>query len=204
MTPFLRTNRNASAFGSEIVSRLFAEAARLEYRWSNAGLADDFGSRMVFATARYLERIGTRRPDGSHRSSDEQREFALCLFRKVWVRNARKDAARRREIGIEIVSLELVLELGDAHCEAEFLEPDDLGGETGLAAVRILTARGWSRERAWALVLFYASGEDYEQTRDLLAERFEAPVTQSALRQWKCRYFEAGLRELTVLQEEVR
>jgi len=197
-----RTTGNAFAFGASIVSRLFDEAARLELAWANADLADDFGSRMVLATARYLARVGTLCPDGSHRSDDEQRKFAVRLLRRFWTLNARRDAARHAVRSIDTISLDSLLDGAGCASMAEPAAPDDFGGETGREAAGVLVSRGWSRERAWALVLFYATGEDYERTSALLAERFEATIANATLRQWKRRYFADGLAILAGLGEE--
>ena len=70
------------------------------------------------------------------------------------------------------------------------------------AIVNRLYARADKLERAWALVLYYVTEEDYEWTSALLASRFEAPVSRTTLRQWKSRYFAQGIALLEGLREE--
>jgi hypothetical protein len=131
--------------------------------------------------------------------------FAESILVWIWNRNARRDAARAaryREIGRipVIVSLDQLAEQG---CEpaASTATSCDLVGDLGRTAAHLLEANGWPRPRAWAFVLFHSTGRDYEETCDLLAERFEAVVTPATLRQWKSRHFTAGARILNSHRE---
>ena len=207
MNSLFHYNISDRAVTSAIVARLYVRAARLERAWSAADLADDFGSRMVLATVRHLERVGTRRLDGTRRSGEQQARFAEALLAHFWTRNARRDFARRTAAfaagrAITVVAADTVPEAA-AVIRTPAVPTDDFGGETGRAAVRALVAAGWARERAWALVLFCATGEDYEATCALLASRFEARVANATLRQWKRRYFGAGLALLASLRDEL-
>lgn len=194
-----------SPVSAAIVGSLYALADDLERAWPGAELADDFGSRMVEAAVRCLSRAGIRRPDGRRRRPDEQALFAKRLLAKIWRINARRDAARHsaaKIAGKRIVEIslddarEIALPGG-----AGWLDSDIPGGYTACSAARVLVAHGWPRVRACALVLFYATGESYDLTSDLLARRFAAPVNASTLRQWKRRHFTAGLALLSQADE---
>jgi len=185
-----------------LVGRLYTKAERLERDWSNAGLSDDFGTRMIVAVVRYLERIGTARKDGTRRNPTEQAAYAVWLLGDFWNKNARRDAGRRTAriaAGRECQTVPLDLLADGAavvsfdHQLRDYLDSLDLfGGDSGQRIATILQERGWPRERAWAFVLYHLYAGDAEMVRHLMAERFDLDLTYERLRTWNSRYWAKG------------
>lgn len=179
---------------AQAVDRLYRVADLLARDWQNAGLSDVFGSTMIVAVVRFLQKTGSAKPDGTRRSAQEQAEFAEALLRKFWAMNARRDADRDSQARAEgrrpeVVPLELA---GEGAAPVGLYDPigdDLLAGETGRAVARYLEGLGWPRERAWAFV-WRESGREWDDVAFLLAERFEQDATPSRLRKWGERYFE--------------
>lgn len=182
------------ALTAEAVDRLYRVADLLASDWQNAGLRDVFGSSMIAAVVRFLEKTGSRNEDGTNRSDREQADFAEALLRRFWVVNARRDAERNTQARAsgrrpEVLALDFVSERAAAAGLYDTLSDDLLAGETGRAVARFLETLGWPRERAWAFV-WRESGREWDDVAFLLAERFEQDTTTSCLRKWGERYFE--------------
>ena len=184
------------ALPAEAADRLYRVAELLARDWQNSGLNDLFGSAMIAAVMRFLQKTGRRRPDGVRRSARAQADFAEALLRRFWAVNARRDAARRAEARADgrrpdTVALDLV---GESAAQTTLYGPlgdDLLAGETGRAVARFLEGLGWPRERAWAFV-WRESGREWDDVAFLLAERFEQDASPACLRKWGERYFEAA------------
>lgn len=179
---------------AEAVDRLYRVTDLLARDWQNAGLRDVFGSSMIVAVARFLEKTGRHRADGTRRSAREQADFAEALLRRFWAVNARRDAERETQARAdgrrpEVLALDFVSEGAAATGLYDTLSDDLLAGETGRAVARFLETLGWPRERAWAFV-WRESGREWDDVAFLLAERFEQDATLSCLRKWGERYFE--------------
>lgn len=191
---------SGSALPAEAVDRLYRVSDLLARDWQNAGLCDVFGSSMIAAVARFLEKTGTRNEDGTHRSAREQVDFAEAMLRRFWIANARRDAERNTQAHasgrrLEILALDLVGESAAATSLYGSLSDDLLAGETGRAVARFLETLGWPRERAWAFV-WRESGREWDDVAHLLAERFEQDTAPSCLRKWGERYFEPALPQV--------
>lgn len=179
---------------SEMVDRLYRLAEFLPQDWAGTVLADDFGSSMIAAVLRVLEKHGRYRADGSRRSWAEQGEFAEALLRDFWKRNAWRTASRQASAlqqgkARECVSWDTI---GEGAAATDLYAPlrDDLhAGETGRAVARFLEGLGWPRERAWAFVWRF-SGREWDEVAFLLGERFEMDANPAQLRQWGPRHFE--------------
>ncbi len=182
---------------AQAVDRLYRVADLLARDWHGAGLSDVFGSTMIVAVVRFLQKTGCRKPDGTRRSPQEQAEFAEALLRQFWAMNARRDADRDSKARAggrrpDLLPLELA---GEGAAPVRLYDPladDLLAGETGRAVARFLEGLGWPRERAWAFV-WRESGREWDDVAFLLAERFEADATPGSLRKWGERYFEPVL-----------
>lgn len=182
---------------AQAVDRLYRVADLLARDWHGAGLCDVFGSTMIVAVLRFLQKTGSARRDGTRRSPQEQAEFAEALLRKFWAMNARRDADRDGQARAggrrpDILPLELA---GEGAASVHLYDPladDLLAGETGRTVARFLEGLGWPRERAWAFV-WRESGREWDDVAFLLAERFEADATLGSLRKWGERYFEPVL-----------
>lgn len=184
----------AEVLPAEAADRLYRVADLLSRDWQNVGLGDLFGSSMISAVVRCLEKAGRRGPDGRRRSARAQADFAEALLRRFWTVNARRDAARSVEARTsgrrpDVVALDLV---GESAAQTSLYAPvgdDLLAGETGRAVARYLETLNWPRERAWAFV-WRESGREWDDVAHLLAERFGLGMTPSCLRKWGERYFE--------------
>ena len=185
---------SGAALPAKAVDRLYRVADLLARDWQNAGLRDVFGSSMIAAVVRFLEKTGRRNEDGTRRSVREQEDFAEALLRRFWATNARRDAERNTQAYAggrrpEVLALDLVSEGAAATGLYGTLSDDLLAGETGRAVARFLETLGWPRERAWAFV-WRESGREWDDVAHLLSERFEQDTTLSCLRKWGERYFE--------------
>ncbi len=188
------SSSTGAALPAEAVDRLYRVADILVQDWQNAGLGDVFGSRMIAAVARFLEKTGRRRPDGARRSAREQADFAEALLRRFWTVNARRDADRTAHARLsgrrpDVLALDLAGEAAVSTALYDSLADDLLVGETGRAVARFLEGLGWPRERAWAFV-WRESGREWDDVAFLLAERFEQVATSARLRKWGERHFE--------------
>jgi hypothetical protein len=183
-----------AALPAEAVDRLYRVADLLARDWQNAGLCDVFGSSMIAAVVRHLDKIGRRKADGTSRSVREQTDFAEALLRRFWAQNARRDAKRNTQARAsgrrpEVLALDFMHEGAVATGLYDTLSDDLLSGETGRAVARFLETLGWPRERAWAFI-WRESGREWDDVAFLLADRFEQDTTLSCLRKWGERYFE--------------
>ena len=191
---------------SQAVGRLYRVADLLARDWHGAGLSDVFGSTMIVAVVRFLQRTGCGKPDGSRRTPQEQAEFAEVLLRRFWAMNARRDADRGSKARTdgrrpEVIPLELA---GEGAAQVRLYDPlsdDLLAGETGRDVARFLEGLGWPRERAWAFV-WRESGREWDDVAFLLAERFEADATPGSLRKWGERWFEPVLPRVQAFLED--
>lgn len=183
-----------ACLSAEAVDRLYRVADLLARDWQNAGLRDTFGSSIIAAVIRFLEKTGRHRPDGTLCSAREQADFAEIQLRRFWVLSARRDADRQTQARAsgrrpDVLPLELAGESATLTGLYESLSDDLLAGETGRAVARFLEGLGWPRERARAFV-WRESGREWDDVAFLLAERFEQDATSACLRKWGERYFE--------------
>ncbi|MDQ2798257.1 MAG: hypothetical protein M3Y13_01265 [Armatimonadota bacterium] len=202
------SSASAADLPTQAVDRLYRVADLLARDWQNAGLSDVFGSSMIAAVVRFLEKTGTRNEDGTSRSAREQADFAEALLRRFWAMNARRDAERNTQAHAsgrrpEVLALDFVSEGAAATGLYDTFSDDLLAGETGRAVARFLETLGWPRERAWAFV-WRESGREWDDVAFLLAERFEADATPGSLRKWGERYFEPVLPRVRAFLQDAQ
>jgi len=176
---------------SDVVNTLYKLADKMLDQPGNGPLPEEFGSRMVIYTLGYLQRARSVDGMGGVGHGITALQHAEHVFTWIWRRNAAWER-RRAANDVRLVSLETVDE-AVAGLAVSDKYPDAVAGNALTEAARCLQDAGWPAERAFALVLYYAFGEDYEETAVQLSKRFERKVTPVALRQWKRRYFKDGL-----------
>lgn len=175
---------------SPVIDRLYATAERLERAWPDAA-CDNLGPQMIDAVLRHLDRHPAPGLEPTELSL-----YAAHLLRRFWMRNARRNAARR-QTSLEngsiptVISLHRFLEEGGAEPAAGLYAPldhDCCAGEWGRAIVQELLAQGTAPALAWAFV-WRCAGLEWEDIAILLHERHGQRIQPSNLRQWSRRYF---------------
>lgn len=159
------------------VHALYARADELDRRWVKSELAVDFRDRMLDAVLRYMRRSAIRGNELSLMHADS--EVACRLLARFWMRNGRRDTARRRRMTFRIDE-----DLPCEHGPFERFHDEYLLGQL----VEWLVLRGERREVARAFVLS-SLGLDSETVARVISQISRRRTTSSLIRQWARRRF---------------